>query len=1073
MLTKSFNSTKCKMSLKLASSRLKLLKNKKEVQVKQMKRELSQLLDSGQDRTARIRVEHVLREEKMMAAYDLIEIYCELIVARLPIIESQKNCPIDLKEAITSVVFASPRCGDIPELVDVRKHLTAKYGKEFISAAVELRPNCGVSRMLVEKLSAKAPDGQTKMRILGAIAEEHGVKWDPKSVEETESVPSNDLLNGSGSLEKAGNIHEDPLHLNASVMRLPLDHCKRPNASSNPQEQNARSSLETQSFDSAYSGGRGVTPSSNYHHGVSPSGSRDERSEIGQSVPGDGKFSMDRQNWNMEFKDATSAAQAAAESAERASLAARAAAELSRVSRQYSSESQRPEVQSLVGGGRGMYDTSIHEHFSKDSANSSLSDRNPRLQNGRIDSLHHENLARATRQFHDDDHATSGGSGPGNYGSSSMHEHFPKDSVVSSSPNRTSRFQQERTESLQHDNMPRATRHDNDMHGTFDRPDSQVSAGATGSINTDNSFPSVGEGYKYMQKSLSKADSEMITRKSVGRTESESTGSFKNELVEDFNYFGEEASRKDPKINSSESYLSASGFGENIHHSNQQSYGYAKTNDPFNNVYQGHIPSETVSKSSHDSASVAFDDSGSEEDYNIKFDSDPTYDDQQAKLYFPSPERKSPTYNSAIKESWSFDSNKSQEESSMTSEIFVEKQSPQLYKSLAAAGDNSRQENVVPSFDDSDGMNSESDSEIVQHPIGTDGNKWLPALPRTQTDHDTLASSVSDSEKAFTFGKLTGGLKHKGHIPPPYLRSQLNSVPSSVENAKGSPAVTSQDVAPPKSSVGLGMRMKIDDKSSSRLDDTHHASDTDSSDAEFSQEASSYSQRTYSQKRGSEVNTKYAGLRGSSTYFDSDSSDSEAGPKKHSFAGRSQLNSGISRRTKASSSSFDTNISSKSKISSETAVNSDSGVDGKPINCSFGIKTQEPLKPVRNSYAADTQKTQRLTKNFYSSESHESPTDKRISLEQPSAGPTVPMPVIQTRITSHERRQKMGRVEKPSSSSQMAAASGNNDVPKAPASSGDKFSSADSMKKASHVHPKLPDYDDIASKLLSLRTSPK
>lgn len=59
-----------------------------------------------------------------------------------------RNCPIDLKEAITSVVFASPRCGDIPELLDVRKHFTAKYGKEFISAAVELRPDCGVSRMV-------------------------------------------------------------------------------------------------------------------------------------------------------------------------------------------------------------------------------------------------------------------------------------------------------------------------------------------------------------------------------------------------------------------------------------------------------------------------------------------------------------------------------------------------------------------------------------------------------------------------------------------------------------------------------------------------------------------------------------------------------------------------------------------------------------------------------------------------------------------------------------------------------------------------------------------------------------
>lgn len=45
-----------KTSLKLASSRIKLLKNKRGAQVKQLKRELAQLLESGQDQTARIRV---------------------------------------------------------------------------------------------------------------------------------------------------------------------------------------------------------------------------------------------------------------------------------------------------------------------------------------------------------------------------------------------------------------------------------------------------------------------------------------------------------------------------------------------------------------------------------------------------------------------------------------------------------------------------------------------------------------------------------------------------------------------------------------------------------------------------------------------------------------------------------------------------------------------------------------------------------------------------------------------------------------------------------------------------------
>jgi hypothetical protein len=37
-----------------------------------------------------VQVEHVIREEKFMQAYDLIEVYCELIVARLSIIDSQK-----------------------------------------------------------------------------------------------------------------------------------------------------------------------------------------------------------------------------------------------------------------------------------------------------------------------------------------------------------------------------------------------------------------------------------------------------------------------------------------------------------------------------------------------------------------------------------------------------------------------------------------------------------------------------------------------------------------------------------------------------------------------------------------------------------------------------------------------------------------------------------------------------------------------------------------------------------------------------------------------------------------------
>lgn len=59
-----------------------------------------------------------------------------------------RECPLDLKEAISSVCFAAPRCADLPELLQVQLMFAGKYGKEFITAATELMPECGVNRQV-------------------------------------------------------------------------------------------------------------------------------------------------------------------------------------------------------------------------------------------------------------------------------------------------------------------------------------------------------------------------------------------------------------------------------------------------------------------------------------------------------------------------------------------------------------------------------------------------------------------------------------------------------------------------------------------------------------------------------------------------------------------------------------------------------------------------------------------------------------------------------------------------------------------------------------------------------------
>lgn len=59
---------------------------------------------------------------------------------------ANRECPSELREAVASIIFAAPRCADIPDLLQVRNLFTAKYGKDFIAAASELRPDTSVNR---------------------------------------------------------------------------------------------------------------------------------------------------------------------------------------------------------------------------------------------------------------------------------------------------------------------------------------------------------------------------------------------------------------------------------------------------------------------------------------------------------------------------------------------------------------------------------------------------------------------------------------------------------------------------------------------------------------------------------------------------------------------------------------------------------------------------------------------------------------------------------------------------------------------------------------------------------------
>lgn len=179
-----FNANRLKVQLKLAQTRLKMLQHKKANQSAGERREIAKLLNAKKEESARIRVEHIIHDDYMMEAMELLELFCDLLLARFGMIEQLKLCDDSIKEPVCSLIWAAPRMmTSVDEFRAIRDLLVAKYGKEFALAAVENKGNC-VSERLMRKFDIGVPDPKLVDSYLTEIAKSHNVQWRPAEPED-------------------------------------------------------------------------------------------------------------------------------------------------------------------------------------------------------------------------------------------------------------------------------------------------------------------------------------------------------------------------------------------------------------------------------------------------------------------------------------------------------------------------------------------------------------------------------------------------------------------------------------------------------------------------------------------------------------------------------------------------------------------------------------------------------------------------------------------------------------------------------------------------------------------------
>ncbi|KPP72835.1 IST1 protein-like [Scleropages formosus] len=194
MLGGGFKAERLRVNLRLVINRLKLLEKKKNY------------LSSGKDERARIRVEHIIREDYLVEAMEILELYCDLLLARFGLIQSMKELDPGLQEAVSTLIWAAPRLqSEVSELKIVSDQLCAKYSKEY-GKLCRTNQIGTVNDRLMHKLSVEAPPKILVERYLIEIAKNYNVPYEPDAMVKPEVAfgEEADLIDVDNDSKKPG-----------------------------------------------------------------------------------------------------------------------------------------------------------------------------------------------------------------------------------------------------------------------------------------------------------------------------------------------------------------------------------------------------------------------------------------------------------------------------------------------------------------------------------------------------------------------------------------------------------------------------------------------------------------------------------------------------------------------------------------------------------------------------------------------------------------------------------------------------------------------------------------------------
>lgn len=877
-------------------------------------------------------------------------------------------------------------------------------------------------------------------------------------------------------------------------------------------------------------------------------------------------YSSGRQQWSMDFKDATSAAKAAAESAELASLAARAAAELSsrgNISQPSSSEFQKSSSYNLRAEGPQGY-PSVHlrdQQLPKDQVVSA-----PRKSSTPDDN------------WRDNETRTYMGDNSKNYSypSSSVSNNDVNISVTNLSAAERSSFKKSSEPRFSGSLGSSATLEKQTRK--HDASTSVTSFNAADRYSFKNSFEpgvsgSLDSGDEQPRNFSSNISSTNFNESDTYSLNKPSESGFSDSL-------GRTSMEKQPR-NVDVEYVSDQPFSTGFDRTS--SYGDVRIesdsikvpsheklgNDAYENPFAMDKPNEsesTVDMSFYDHASVVFDDYGPDDDYI------PDYDIPRRESIpdLSSPKGKVPI-NPSPDDTWIFNGNKNDSAEKAVSHAQISDHTSLFAESIGAFDDPSHSDELLPAtFDHSDGSGSESEEELkeseiiakenssefckkqdlyseksewtrnISHGLSGSSDEDSSSMPSHRlsselnsvheskkndsplSSPDIVEESTSDGSSGLNFGKLKGGRRNQKSNKLPFANNSSRNDSSSKQAYENDASKTEQSTFISSSTARTSLRSKASEEtyatsveerrgqekeSQTKLNSFN--SNLDDSKEKFSVYTLRSDQEPHSKNVVDEILKNPAPTRVAVKYpgFHNDDDSDEDLPEQNMKNSPHRV-IGLSRRTKASPKSPSPHLEDSHRT--PTTMSHEDIIERKastsfyattsPLRAKTGTRYSDRLeiseqpqssKPFKQTHETKRSFIEERSRpsaeeqqynyppeinrrgNFESSKFSSSrdttaaPVKTRVqssNSEQPqSMKPSKPIP--ETKKSIHEEKLKSPTKDLPSTPSPKLETQGN--------SESSKKEKTEAVEKASHVHPKLPDYDNFAAHFLALRQNNK